>query len=192
MRVLPRSCGPPSGRTIIRRTARGRIDSWCAKVSYARDHGLEPAHVRAQGARHLRARTSRSTAPSSRPPPRSAMPGAACGAARTCSASRTAPARPTTRRCCCAARRCAARSSCARSRSNGGSAAIVLVLLGVAVLRLKSTQVSLQDLFQRDLQGARPVLPADPLPGVGLEHDQLDREGAAREAVDADRASRSR
>jgi uncharacterized membrane protein (DUF2068 family) len=34
--------------------------------------------------------------------------------------------------------------------------AIVLVLLGVAVLKLKSTQVSLQDLFQRDLRALDP------------------------------------
>ena len=82
--------------------------------------------------------------------------GAACAAARTCSASRTAPDRPTTRRCCCAARRCAARSSCARSRSSAGCAGSILALLGVAVLRLKSTQVSLQDLFERDLKALEP------------------------------------
>ena len=79
-----------------------------------------------------------------------------------------------------------ARSSCARSRSNGGSAALLLIVLGVAVFRLKSTQVSLQGTVRSRPEVARPVLPADPLQRVRLLDDPLDREGAEREAVDAE------
>ena len=37
-----------------------------------------------------------------------------------------------------------------------GCRGLILLLLGLAVLRLKSTQVSLQDLFDRDLSSLKP------------------------------------
>ena len=146
--------------------------------------GLEPALVRAPRSRDLRA--GRAGVPRQAGGRHAARrrPGAACAAAPTCSASRTAPARPRTRPCCCAARRCAAAFILRALAIERWVRGLILVLLGVAVLQLKSTQVSLQELFDRDLRALSRSSP-DPLQRLGLGDDHLDREDAARQAVDA-------
>ena len=78
-------------------------------------------------------------------------------ALRRLRARRAARHRPGRGRAGAAARQGAARAFILRALAiERWVRGLILLLLGVAVLRLKSTQVSLQDLFDRDLRPLKP------------------------------------
>ena len=87
---------------------------------------------------------------------------------------------------CCAAPPCGRRSSCGCSRSSAGSAARSSSLLGIAVLRFKSTEVSLKQLFDRDLSSLQPFFDQIHFNVSDSGHDQGDPACPRCPAVDPD------
>ena len=122
--------------------------SWTGACAAVRGMGTSPTR-----------RPSRSSRSGCTRRPWSVRPGAACAASRSWSASRTARVRRTTRPRSCAGASSGKPRSCASSPSRWARA-FVLVLLGYAVLRFRTSEQSLQQTFDRVLPAAQPLAKA--------------------------------
>ena len=177
--------GPPSRAVDYPTNAIGTRDRQTCSLMLS-VHGLESAHVRPQGPRHLCA--GRAGVPGQARGRHAAgrRAGAACAAARYVLGEPhgTGPAddAPVLLRGK-ALRSAFILRALAIERWVRG---VVLALLGVAVFKLKSTQVSLQDLFERDLKSLDPFFRQIHFKVSDSTTITLDREGPARQVVDAE------